>query len=153
MNYEFITTIATIVTVGASLAGFMLQAIKAASRSTDARFVAIDARFREMEERLDARFREMEERLDARFREMEERFDARFREMEERFEQVHRRFEKADQRAGKFEERLYDIQKEFTGVQKEFNGVHAGIARLGALVEGIGVSLATAAAPRMEHKA
>ena len=43
MNYEFITTIATILLVGASLAGFMLQAIRAASRSTDARFAAVDA--------------------------------------------------------------------------------------------------------------
>ena len=128
MNYEFITTIATILLVGASIAGFIVQAIKAASRSTDARFVAIDGQFQQMEERSDARFQQMEGRL-------------------ERMEQ---RFEKFDHRLDRFEERFYEIQKQFTTVQQEFTTVHAGIARLEGLVDGVRVSLVSAGAPQPE---
>ena len=139
MNYEFITTIATILLVGASIAGFIVQAIKAASRSTDARFVAIDGQFQQMEERSDARFQQMEERS-----------DARFQQMEGRLERMEQRFEKFDHRLDRFEERFYEIQKQFTTVQQEFTTVHAGIARLEGLVDGVRVSLVSAGAPQPE---
>ena len=70
MNYEFITTIATILLVGASIAGFILQAIKSMSRSTDARFDRVDKRFEKIDQRLD-------------------RFDERFYAIQKEFVGVH----------------------------------------------------------------
>ncbi len=127
MNYEFVTTIATIVLVGASIAAVILQALKAHSDLTDARFDRIDKRF--------------------------EQVDQRFKLIDQRFEQVDQRFEKIDQRMEKFEERFYEIQKEFTRIQKEFNIVHSAIARLAGLLEGAGASIPAGTVPKMDRQA
>ena len=123
MNYEFITIIATILLVGVSIAGFILQALKSMSRTTDARFVKIDERFRQI--------------------------DQWFDRIDERFEKVDARFEKIDRRLDKFDERFYEIQKEFTTIQREFTTVHSGIARLEGLIEGIRVSFPAAPVPEL----
>ena len=68
MNYEFVTTIATILLVGASIASLTLSAIRSASRTTNERFEKIDARF----EKIDERF----EKIDARFFEIQKEFTA-----------------------------------------------------------------------------
>ena len=77
MNYEFVTTIATILLVGASIASLTLSAIRSASRTTNERFEKIDARF----EKIDERF----EKIDERF----EKIDARFFEIQKEFTAVH----------------------------------------------------------------
>ena len=77
MNYEFITTIATILLVGASIASLVLSAIRSASRTTNERFEKIDARF----EKIDARF----EKIDEHF----EKIYARFFEIQKQFTSVH----------------------------------------------------------------
>ena len=123
MNYEFVTTIATILLVGASIASLTLSAIRSASRTTNERFELIDARF----EMIDARF----EMIDARF----EKIDARFEMIDARFEMIDERFEKIDQQFEKIYERFFEIQKQFTAV-------HAGIARLEGLFDGIRGTLA-----------
>ena len=116
MNYEFVTTIATILLVGASIASLTLSAIRSASRTTNERFELIDARF---------------EKIDARF----EKIDARFEKIDERFEKIDQQFEKIDQQFEKIYERFFEIQKQFTAV-------HAGIARLEGLFDGIRGTLA-----------
>ena len=121
MNYEFITTIATILLVGASIASLVLSAIRSASRTTNERFEMIDARF----EMIDARF----EMIDARF----EKIDARFEKIDARFEQ----FEKIDARFEKIDEQFEKIYARFFEIQKQFTAVHAGIARLEGLIDGI----------------
>ena len=80
MNYEFITIIATILLVGVSIAGFILQALKSMSRTTDARFVKIDERFRQIDER----FEKVDRRLD--------KFDERFYEIQKEFTTIQREF-------------------------------------------------------------
>ena len=61
MNYEFVTTIATILLVGASIASLTLSAIRSASRTTNERFEKIDERF----EKIDARFFEIQKEFTA----------------------------------------------------------------------------------------
>ena len=90
MDYQFITTIATIVLVGAGIAGVILPAIRAVSRSTDARFATIDERFVAA--------------------------DKRFDKIDERFEKVDERFDKIDQRFIRIDERFFEMQKEFTAL-------------------------------------
>ena len=134
MHYEFITTIATILLVGASIVGFNLAALRAFSRITEERFARIDQRF---------------EKVDERF----EKLDQRFEKIDERFEKIDRRFEKIDERFLEIQKQFTAVQEQFAAVHKEFVAVLAGIARLEGLIEGLRHTPAFAPAPQSAGQA
>lgn len=131
MHYEFITTIATILLVGATIAGFVLSAARAVTRSSRQQFALFDERFKKIDEQF--------EMIDKRF----EKVDERFEKVDERFEKVDERFEKVDERFAKIDERFFEMQKEFTAV-------HAAIARLEGLIKGLLATPATPSVPQLD---
>ena len=134
MNYEFITTIATILLVGASISGFNLAALRAFSRTTEERFARIYDRF---------------EKIDERFEKIDERFD----KVDEQFKRVDEQFKRIDGQFLEIQKQFTAVQTQFTAVQKEFVAVHAGIARLEGLIEGSRQTPAFAAAPQAGSQA
>ena len=140
MDYEFITTITTILLVGASIIGVTLTAIKTQSRTTDVRFARIDERL----DRMDARFDRMDARLDGmdtRFEKIDERFFAMQKSLDERLLEMQK----------SIDERLLEMQKSFgqrsLEIQNSFTVVNASIARLEGMMEGIRHATAQAIAP------
>lgn len=83
MKHQFITTVATILMVGATTIGVNLSIIHAMSEANDVRFAQFDARF----EQVDKRFEQVDRRLDL----MEARFEKRFERVEARIEALERR--------------------------------------------------------------
>ena len=168
MDYQFITTIATIVLVGTGIAGVILSAVRAVSRSMDARFATIDGRFVVANERftaidkrfenIDGRFDKIDERfdkVDQRFEKIDERFekiDERFEKIDMRFEKIDQRFEKVDERFDKIDQRFIRIDERFFEMQKEFTALHAGMARLEGLVEGIRGTMMASPVAELERR-
>ena len=88
MKHQFITTITTLLMVGATVLGVTLTIM-------DGRFEQIDARFEQMATQVDTRFERVEgriDRLEDRVERLETRMDDQFREMNDQFRDMHDQF-------------------------------------------------------------
>ena len=81
MKHQFITTITTLLMVGATVLGVTLTIM-------DGRFEQVDARFEQMATQVDTRFERVEgriDRLEDRVERMENRMNEQFRDMHDQF--------------------------------------------------------------------
>ena len=120
MDYQFITTIISILLMGLTTIGVVLRIMNVRFAVVESRFDGVKGQF--------------------------EGVNRPFEGVDQRLDHVDERFDKVDDRFDKVGERCFALQKQvhqgFLGVEKQFTELHSRTARPEGLVEGVQGSIA-----------